>query len=162
LIARSAEKELMMAIKPLAKWQCDNCQQPVTGETGFLEWIEEEDLSKPLARRFYIVHNKIGCLHHSEHVGRRDNHLHYYLGTDGLQKLLEIAGNAARGKRAVSDMIEFVEIIRRLQVPYFEQARLHFKQYASDQALDDPAPLNWTTVDELKHIAERYGAADRL
>jgi hypothetical protein len=47
----------------------------------------------------------------------------------------------------------------RAPIHYFEKARLHFDQYASDQEID-PAPLNWATVEELRHIVERHEEGD--
>jgi hypothetical protein len=144
-----------MTIKPLTQWKCDSCGTYVDGETGMLEWIEgRDDLTRPKASQFRIAHTE-GCLNYGDHPGRKDGHLRDYVGPDGLQCLLEIANNYGHGKDSLENASEFVTIIRRLHVPYFEEARPHFADYAQEEARDLESLIS-ADIHYLERIANRY------
>ncbi|MEW6436217.1 MAG: hypothetical protein AB1508_03490 [Pseudomonadota bacterium] len=145
-----------MSIKPLTHWKCDSCDELVTKETGWLEWIEEDDIRNSKAKEFHIVHNKKECFHHSNHPGRKDNHLGECLGYNGLQYLLEIAHNGGAGKHSIHDASEYVELIRRLHVPYYEEARMNFVPYAQEYGLDAER-LRLSGIKTLEEIAKYAG-----
>ncbi|NNN07924.1 MAG: hypothetical protein HKL85_01870 [Acidimicrobiaceae bacterium] len=125
-------------------WICDMCGGEidnagvVRGEDpgkGYVIWQEDAGV----ARNFKIIHQ-----------GRCDNDqfelsvaLDRFLGDDGLAYLLSFlslgpvilrGAPEMRNNPRVADLDEFVDLIRRLHTPGYEQSRRH---YRDDTVLDD-------------------------
>ena len=81
-------------------------------------------------------------------------------GDEGYLYLLSFLDSGAllmekyKGPR-VKDMREFVEFIRRLTVPYYEEARLYFEHLSSDD--DFILELSIYHEEELRKIIQKYG-----
>lgn len=115
-------------------WYCDTCGERIERATdGWLEWRVEEDAAKQLRMTaFRIVHHqgagprkdtRSGCCYPPAPPRASytiaDGHLHWYVGEDGLATLLR---GLQRSSRAL-DVESGFEIIRRLHVPQYEEAR---------------------------------------
>ena len=126
-------------LEPLKQWICDSCSQVIESpEQGWLEWLWDQDDDRK-AHGFKIVHHAMysprkstrGCYHYDDSVRRADDYLNGYVGKDNLPALLafldpgEVIASTYHGPD-LKDMREFVEIIRRLHVPYYEEARLYW------------------------------------
>ncbi len=144
---------------PLTTWRCDVCGKLIEKpDDGYVIWIES---SGGIPHDFKIIHQ-----------GRCDLNGNYscssalsdFLGADGSAKLLAMlsygrlhtiqAGSSA-GKPTPPDLDEFVDLFRRLQTPYYEEARVKF---ALQSVLDDFADHNEVspyTGEHLGAIAER-------
>jgi hypothetical protein len=130
----------MPKLKPLQEWHCDKCGEIVNPENGWLEWLG------PINRHshsFHIVHNRDICFHHTRHPDRKDQHLHYYLGTNGLEKLITmidpglLSGSERDPNTTCPEASSFSEILRRLHIPYYEEGRLYFDRYKNDYGPSD-------------------------
>lgn len=114
-----------MALVPLQQWLCDSCGKVVAkpGE-GWLEWYI--DTATRLESGFRIVHT---TCQYKESPGKllQGDQLENFLGSDGLVRLLSMLEF-----RKLADSREFITIMRRLQTPYYEEARLYRTQAERD------------------------------
>lgn len=148
--------------QPLTVWYCDECRLPIDHPTnGMLIWDDPTDWRKESSEferkmpvRFSIIH-KVACDNRND---RQSMHLETMLGVTGLQWW---ASNLWNGPTAETMIFNgdfeaqaAMDLLYRLQVPYYEQARQYFdSSYASLE-------LNNRTVisDEiLKGIIENAG-----
>ena len=122
-----------MKLKPLQQFICDKCRELIKSPTdGWLEWLHSND--DRTTHGFRVVHNGQAspgkqdgkrCQYHTDLlVG--DMHLDHFLGSDGLAALLSMID------RPFDNQQEFVEIIRRLHIPYYEEARLYWQKAKQD------------------------------
>jgi hypothetical protein len=143
-----------MRLKPLHQWICDGCQDLIAEPThGHLEWLAlEEDHFK--AHGFRIVHHSPrsprrpagNCYRYEERPGRRDMSLDTYVGSNGLPKLLMLLDPGPPHlpeirRPGVRDVGEWVELFRRLHIPYYEEARLYWDRAEDDGDFDDANAL---------------------
>lgn len=115
-----------------SRWICDTCNDEITDpERALLLFLEQDDLPW-LRRDFRIVHKSIegrrcdpgSAAGYSSSIGLTE-----LLGMDGLNYLLSFLSVGPLkdgGGMRVEDMDGFVDLVRRLQVPNYEQARRRF------------------------------------
>lgn len=118
-----------MAIdQPLTTWYCDVCGKRIEDiQKGYLTWKTGDNLH---SHDFKIIH-KINC--------DLDDHpvsvpLRNFIGADGLSCLLShlslgpiMLAHGIESHCDASNIDEFVDLIRRLQTPYYEEARRKFQ-----------------------------------
>ena len=149
----------MPRFKPLEEWICDTCRQPVSIADGWVEWLDSVERG---TRDFHIVHNRNGCFQHTDADDRSDMHLNYFLGPDGLQYLLamldvgRILDPSAERLPAITDLPSFVEVFRRLHIPYYEEARLYFGDALQDGHFARHNEVAIFLPETCKAIIERY------
>lgn len=102
------------------------------------------------------------CYHYTDENGRADNHLEYFLGDDGMPNLLRFLDLGPYHNRDftgpwVKDMREFVEFMRRLTIPYYEEARLYWREALADGFFDGANEIWMYLPDTLKKIVDTYG-----
>lgn len=112
---------------PLEQWYCDNCGEVINApEDGWLEWYHDRG-EYDSNEGYRIVHHDKKCMYDdkrlfAENKSVSDMHLTAYIGPDGLVSLLShIEFNNAK------DNSELVDIIRRLHIPYYEEARRYHR-----------------------------------
>ena len=152
---------------PLKQWICDTCAEVIESpEHGWLEWRQDENGK---ASDFNIVH-------HIEHSPRKlgggdcypfrglSSHLDRYVGENGLPHLLclldeDIHINLVNEHDSYPDVKyikQWMELVRRLQVQYYEEARQYFDRASEDGYFDGA----WGIIfrpEKLKSIIEKYG-----
>ena len=86
--------------------------------------------------------------------------LERFLGQDGLTRLLAflsaeplINSMGAKSRQRVKDMDEFVDFIRRMQTPYYEEARIHFRDEEVLNVFSGSNEYSPYLPDALKDIA---------
>ena len=148
-------------IAPLTRWTCDDCGQDVSGDDGVL-MFQNESAEPFLAYEFRIVH-PLSCQRASDNAVTEE--LHTYLGEDGLTRLLAYLtagpGRAREPGLAVRDVDEFVDLIRRLHTPYYEQARERFTDPQIARALSRDDRWHPYRPANLRRLAEPAGSAAR-
>tara|TARA_Y100000588_G_scaffold201434_1_gene215043 strand:- start:58 stop:552 length:495 start_codon:yes stop_codon:yes gene_type:complete len=158
-----------MNLNPLRQWICDQCGEVIQKpEDGYLEWIRNPE---GLYEGFKIVHHKTasplqyendGCFHYTNAPDRHDLHLDAFIGNAGLPKLLSLVDNGCIADPfdetgiKVANMREYMELFRRLQLPYYEEARLHFSSALDDGEFDGHSEYASFTSDTLKRIIKLY------
>lgn len=110
--------------EPLSQWYCDVCGELIDrAEDGYVLWKTDGDL---LGFDFKIIH-KVRC----DRGGYPcSNALDQFLGFDGLTYLMGFLSvgpiKAAQSQSRVRDLDEFVDFVRRVQIPWYEEARRRF------------------------------------
>jgi len=119
-------------MQPLTTWTCDVCGEQVKPRKGTVIARHTKDDDR-LLTGFLIVHKKVDgftCDLGNENGYYYNVDLDTLLGQDGMAHLL---GHLSAGPLIaeepvirVADMDEFIDLFRRLQVPFYEQARTRF------------------------------------
>lgn len=125
-----------------SKWTCDKCFQLIESvRDGWVEWLKVDDIMNDEAsytcEGLRLVHafreNRPKCTY----VGRElmpnvttsDGSLRGFVGGDGLMKLLSMAASTQ-----FSNKSEVIELIKRIHVPGYEEAR-NYLQAAADEGV---------------------------
>ncbi len=126
-------------------WICDSCGERIGDvEDGWVEWLKRRESDELKARGLRVVHRRpasprganAGCQYDQDAEFSRDEStvsdsaLQFFLGTDGLIQLLSFIDEGSLPKD------EVLEMIKRLHVPGYEQARFHFVAAISDGAFE--------------------------
>jgi hypothetical protein len=152
---------------PLQVWSCDVCGEPVTGEPndGLVVWQSTRTDEGYLDHNFMIVHktndhapDSRRCDPGSANGFRSSVDLERFLGAHGLAMLLgwlsvgplKGGGTAPR----VQNMDEFVDFFRRVQTPYYEEARPRFDDEKTHHWLDDANEYYPYVPETLSRIAD--------
>ena len=114
-------------VEPLTRWECDECGGPVTVKDGYVVWADKEGVD----HRFRIIHQTI-CDDNNRYLSSLP--LSDFLGADGLSKLMSFMSygplDDTPGEEIIPHRIKdvnlFVDFLRRVQVPYYEEARRWF------------------------------------
>lgn len=130
---------------PLTSWTCDTCGERIeTVDDGYVEWRQSTVNHQP-AVGFHIVHHASasprrladhaqrpgeGCYQHGSMPDRNDLALRDFIGVTGIARLLAMIEDG------VADMAGFLDLFRRVQVPWYEEARRKLEQ-ARDAGLLD-------------------------
>lgn len=149
-----------MKMVPLKQFICDKCGELIKSpEDGWLQWLDiDPETGRNVDNNFIIVHHmpasplggNYGCYHRSQHIS--DMHLEYFLGHNGLVHLLSLFDSK------LNETKELIEIIRRLHIPHYEEARIYWKTATNDGFLDE-ADSEWPYLqDNLLEIINRYGS----
>ncbi len=150
-------------LEPLKQWICDSCGQVIQSpDDGYVEWlVEGDDAPLNLQYGFKIIHSGEECSCYSEEdISLNDAPLESFMGNKGHLYLLSFIDVGAllmreyKGAR-VKNLREFVEFMRRLTVPYYEEARLYFENLHADEGfvLDDSIYQQ----ENLIRIIQKYG-----
>lgn len=155
---------------PLRQFICDTCGEIIEKpEDGWIEWIHSDD---GMQTEFNIIHNAgssprkefnhEGCYQHGGRNGRMDNHLNQYTDPNVIMSFLLHFIDMGRyhdpnGKYiAKVDISEYVDLVRRLTIPYYEEARLYWKEAKDDGYFDGANEILIYSVNFLKGIVEKY------
>lgn len=132
-------------MKETATWICDTCGESITAvEHGWVEWLSRYKNGKREGRGLRLVHHVPysprkdhgGCQYHGATEYRRDEmtisdcQLREFVGPGGLMDLLAMIAEEELPKDDV------LEMIKRLHIPGYEQARGHFASAISDGAFE--------------------------
>ena len=168
-----------MILEPMKRWICDSCRQMIERpEHGWLEWVVDNDSGKNSGFRIvhHIAHSprgpdgtcyRYGRQYEESHpkVMTMDVPLHDVLGNDGemsLPYLLSMVdpgpyrNDPYTGPR-VDDFRGWVEIVRRLTIPNYEEARANMGRAAQDGLFDGESEPGIYSPEMLRQVIERYG-----
>ncbi len=150
-------------------WICDECDRTIEkASDGWVQWrvFEAETRARklkgqePLARDLQLVHHSsdgvnFGCqfIDHDPAYMILDEGLPDFLGPDGLMKLLGFIAN----KQVKTS--EVLEMIKRLNIPGYEHARIYFKEAISEGVFEPNTSPGYHLQSDIeavnKWIAER-------
>ncbi|OBH55021.1 hypothetical protein A5687_03340 [Mycobacterium mantenii] len=145
---------------PLTAWKCDQCQEDITDPGIALVTYRRDDQRR--AYDFRLVHKNID--------GRRcdpDNddgfidsiELSQLLGADGLTDLLSLlsAGPYSddRGVVRVLDFDGYTDLVRRVQIPFYEEARRYWRTQYTRELLGGANHTYPYLPDTLEQIANQ-------
>jgi len=125
-----------MRLIPLQQWYCDSCDGIIEKpEDGWFEWHSAKDYTISNLR---IVHHRRSCMYDEAALEEQgimvaDHHLSVVIGSGGLASWLFRIQLSETGKgHKIKNLVELVEILRRLHVPYWEEARLYWDRAYRD------------------------------
>lgn len=144
---------------PLTTWICDTCGDVIEDvKNGLVVWDSDESLRKD---GFKIVHKGKQCDldPRMQSLGLKD-----LVGQDGQAWLtswlsygpIKNHGNSDR----ILDMDAYVDLFRRLQTPWYEEARPYFQSETIQEVWGDSSEVIPYVSDSLRRIAEAGRAAD--
>lgn len=140
-----------MTQTPLTQWRCDVCGKPIhTAGDGYVTW---DHISKG-PQGFKIIHQG-QC---DDGVAMASAALEDFLGADGLTRILAMLSYGPLRNAATpnppSNMDEFVDFVRRVQTPYYEEARGHFADQDVRDRRSDWNEVKPYLVADLQPLAE--------
>ncbi|KOX14987.1 hypothetical protein ADK66_03025 [Micromonospora sp. NRRL B-16802] len=153
-----------MTTTPLKSWQCDRCPDLITDpDMALVVWRSENQKREG----FLIVHKSVDgrdCDPGSPAGYRESLELSNFLGGTGASMMLSwLSMGPVRGvpdTNRVADLDEFVDLFRRVQVPWYEQARSRFQEEETQHWLSDANEYYPYLPDTLQRTAEgRLGDA---
>lgn len=140
-------------LKPLEQWYCDKCKDIIeTASEGYVLWRSNDDQK---ALDFIIIH-KVKCddRGYSFSAALKD-----FLGVNGLIYLTSFLSigplkkSIGQGSRfGITQPDEFVDFMRRLQTPYYEEARTKFSSRDVLEWYSDSNEVAPYSPDSLKKI----------
>ncbi len=155
------------------KWVCDTCGQTIKeAHDGWVEWIiarDEEGNSR--GRDMRIVHHYPasplkdkgipGCQFDQDFEYSKDGGivldlpLEDLLRPDGLMKLLAMIsiGEVPAG--------EVIEVIKRLHIPGYEQARPYFDQAIYEGIIEPDMPDGFYWQEQIKAVIHNIGRLEK-
>ncbi len=148
-----------MKLLPLQQFKCDACGQIIARPTvGWVEWLLGPTRGTK-AHGFRIVHNSNRCQYPNS--GRvQGMHLTHLLGHDGLAMLLTLVAPGGRtGNRedGVESLEEWSDLVRRLHLPYYEEARQYWPEAETDGYFAHPNSPEFYNQTMLRDILVQYG-----
>lgn len=156
-------------MEPLQQWVCDVCGEVIEKpEDGYVVW--SRDIDGKLDRIRIVHKNRIVG---DERVGcDRDRSfllsmaLPSFLGAKGIVMLLSLVDPGPNFTREYEDRIAnkrlFLEIVRRLQIPYYEEARLYWNKAMADGFFDGANELWAYDPENLQALVEKYGGGNEV
>lgn len=148
-----------MKLLPLQQFKCDACGQIIARpEVGWVEWLVGPTRGTK-AHGFRIVHNSNRCQYPNS--GRvQGMHLTHLLGHDGLATLLTLiapGGRTGNREDGVESLEEWSDLVRRLQLPSYEEARQYWSDAEADGYFAGPNTPALYSQTMLRDILTRYG-----
>ncbi len=152
-------EDVNCSLEPLEQWYCDSCGEVIeTVNEGWLEWYRDikEKSHNNKGKGFRIVHHDKRCMYNSKAMYQQgkltaDMHLDDYTGPNGLVNLL-----SKIQYEYVEDDAELVEIIRRLHVPYYEEARKYHDAADENGYFDGENEITRYTTRTSMYILNNY------
>lgn len=148
-------------LQPLRHFFCDTCRDVIEAPShGWVEWLFDKHTG--LAHSFRIVHHKStsprrdGCYKHLD----KSCHLDEFM-QGGMIRYLSFLDVGRYhepeyvGPRVV-DVREFVELLRRLTIPYYEEARQYWTEGMADGAFEGLSEMNVYEEEFLKELIRWY------
>ena len=138
-------------MEPLIQWICDLCGKVIEKpEDGYVAWGENEqrqiDRIRILHKNNHVNGHIPGC-GHDNFRSPMSQPLESLLGDNGKVYLLSMIdpdpGLCWEFSKRIADMRLFLEFFRRVQLPYYEEARMYWGKARSDSFFDGANEI-WT------------------
>jgi len=158
----------MQAIsKEATTWTCDSCGEPIeeVGH-GWVEWLTYINENNYFQRGFRLVHHCTAhepldtrCQYREPLEWQRnspivsDLPLERFLGPDGLILLLSFI---AQGTLPFEEVLE---MIKRLHVPGYEEARFHFEDAISEGIIEPRTGRGYYWMSDIEAVLENLRTA---
>lgn len=156
----------MMKLEPLKQWICDTCGEIIEKpEDGYVQWNKNDDL---LIDDFVIVHHRTASpLKESKNACYKydfDSNLESFLDYKGLVNLHSLVDpgpyHMPECKIFVKDFRKWLDFYKRLQLPYYEEARLYWERAMHDGYFGDSNELYIYLPENLKAMIKYYEQED--
>ncbi|WP_313080458.1 hypothetical protein [Pulveribacter sp.] len=139
-----------MAAEPFQSWTCDVCGQQIKkAEDGYVTWTDDEK-----GIRDILVIHKGQCDDGERHLSSA---LVDFLGADGLARLTAMMSyGPLKNNEAcrIHNLAEFTDFMRRMQLPFYEEARPKFLNRSVVDDFHDANEIAPYLPETLKRISE--------
>lgn len=152
-------------MEPLKQWICDVCGKVIEKpKDGYVVWGENEqgqiDKIRILHKNKHVDGHVTGCDHDRRYSMSLP--IESFLGDDGKVLLLSLIDPGPDFREEyrdhIADMRLFLEFFRRVQLPYYEEARIYWDKARSDGYFAGANEI-WSYLPEnLKTLTEEYSA----
>ena len=139
-------------LKPLEQWYCDKCGEIIENyQNGYVIWKQDENYKD---YDFKIIH-KSKC---DDKNFRSSASLSDFLGKRGLVNLTSMLSigtikiNLGQKGGKVRDLDEFIDFFRRVQLPFYEEARQKFNKHEILDMMSDANEIFPYLEEQLKDI----------
>ena len=150
-------------LRPLEQWRCDCCGGVVEGVwRGCLEW--QTTSATVAVSGFRLVHKTMECTYDRAELALARERgalvgLDMLVGAAGPGTLLGRLGEVMKSDSMRSeDLQAFIEVVRRVQVPYYEEARLALRTEI-DEGVHDGMRFDDSTLLRIIHWKDAAVAA---
>ena len=158
--------------KPFTEFKCDVCGKTIKAEDAMLQWLQrKKDDADPFPMTLVDIHiccNRKPCdgiyerRQITEGLIEQWDHLNRFIGPDYLDELLTFPT-----ERIIPEekKLDFLEIMRRLTIPHYEEARQYFSNAYNDYYIEnireyEEGHASWRQQ-TLKNIIEKYAGTDK-
>lgn len=152
-------------MEPLKQWVCDVCGQVIeNNEDAYVVWGRDESGKIDKMR---IVHKnyrlddgtKTGC-DRDQITYNESLPISNFLGAEGVAQLLALVDPGCYHVEdyvdRIADVRLFVEMFRRFQIPYYEEARFYLARARADGFLGGVNEVAMYVPSTLKEVIEEY------
>ena len=147
--------------EPLTNWFCDRCGEVIENiDAGHVVWRRDQDLREydfSIIHRTCDVGNQFPCW----------EELRDFVGSDGLSELLSfvslgpfISQPGVASTRGPADNDQFVDLIRRVQLPYYEEARQYFSREGMAERMAGENEVAPYRVERLRELIAKFELND--
>lgn len=141
---------------PLKIWYCDVCGDPITNPNeAIVTWKEDENYK---AYDFKITHKNTNGRFCDDSRCANSMELIWVLGNSGLVLLTSFMSRGFfgnfNGGNSIKDLDNFTDFFRRVQLPYYEEARKYFDTDLTKHEMQDSNEVSPYLEDMLKRIIE--------
>lgn len=159
-------------LKPLQQWICDTCNQIIQSPNdGCIEWLSDDNC---IQYGFKIIHNATcspkyppsSCYQYIDIPHQADAPLEYFVGPKGVAYLLSFLDvgpyhDPNFSGPWVKDVREFIEFMRRLTLPFYEEARLYWHNALEEGYFGDANEISVYLPETLESLIAKY-SHDRI
>ena len=151
-------------LNPLTQFICDTCRQVISNpEDGWIEWESRIDdkTNKITSRNFRICHHEMPCQKLARHPHCSDLPLKEFVGEMASVQIANLLDVGVYHQRDYAgpeptDMREFTELMRRLTIPYYEEARQWWNEAMTDGYFGDANEIYIYMPVNLRRMIEHY------
>jgi len=152
-------------LEPLTQFICDTCSEVIESpDNGWIEWLShyDETQNKIVSRDFRICHHRTACQKHSNHIHCSDLPLREFVGERAavqLARFLDVGpyhDPDYSGGPELENMRDFTELMRRLTIPYYEEARQWWREAITDDYFADANEIYIYLPKNLRRMIEHY------
>jgi hypothetical protein len=152
-------------LTPLEQWFCDTCGKTINSpKDGWIEWLVADSYPFNSSYGYKIVHHRQECFNYPDWkeydkgISEESLPLSVFIGLQGYYELLcriDIGEHIRKEyeRPRAKDLREYLEIMKRLTIPYYEEARILIKRALSEDFI---SPNDLLNVDTYRKIVEHY------
>lgn len=149
-------------LTPLKQFICDSCGEVIENPNdGWVEWEGSFEDNKSVNKNFRICHHKMQCQKLARHPNCSDLPLNNIIG-DNVHAFIFThldAGpyhNREYSGPSIVDFRQYTDFMRRLTLPYYEEARQWWNEAMMDGYFGDSNEIYIYLPDNLKRMIQHY------
>jgi hypothetical protein len=151
-------------LQPLEQFICDSCNQPIESiENGWVEWesFPDDEQEKDVTKNFRICHKDLRCQKFAKSPYCSDSPLRDFTGDMAILQTTAMLDPGQYHSPTYygpepQNMREFTDFLRRLTIPYYDEARLYWKQAIEDGYFQGENEISIYMPRNLRAMIEHY------